>query len=373
MSTESRPLAIDSRDVSLEFTPGVGVFNLTYQVPEGTILGMIGPSGCGKTTTVRLMTGLYRPQRGEMTVLNYRPSDFRADHRERIGYIPQQFVLYPNLTVVENLHFVAALYGMTYRSRVQRMNELLAFVGLGDAHQRMGSQLSGGMQRRLMLAGALMHNPALLFADEPTAGIDPVLRGRFWDYFRKLRNEGRTLFVTTQYVGEAAYCDYVAVMRAGRLITVDTPEGLRRQALGGEIITVTMRDPTQVAAAMAAVRDHAAALGVLEKPNAIERSNETPGKFQIFVDNASDRLPELLHALHTHSLDPDEAEEYQIPYDDIFIKLMNEKDREERAGLQPAQPTRTTTATPRVPPKPVNAPNPKAANPKRKKKPRRKG
>src|SRR5512138_3344850 len=173
--TSARPTAIDSQHVDMIFGKDAVLFDQTYTLPEGTILGMIGPSGCGKTTTVRLALGLLKPQRGNLNVMSRSPSGFRAADRERIGYIPQQFVLYPNLTVAENAQFVASLYGMRTARFKQRLDELLAFVDMSDARHRLGKQLSGGMQRRLMLAGALMHDPALLFADEPTAGIDPVL------------------------------------------------------------------------------------------------------------------------------------------------------------------------------------------------------
>src|SRR5262245_22771496 len=242
----ARPLAIESQHVDMIFGKDAVVFDQTYTLPAGTILAMIGPSGCGKTTTVRLALGLLHPQRGSLSVMSRTPTNFRAADRERIGYIPQQFVLYPNLTVAENAQFVASLYGMRSKHIKERLNQLLEFVELKEARDRLGSQLSGGMQRRLMLVCALMHDPLLLFADEPTAGIDPVLRSRFWDYFRQLRNEGRTLFVTTQYVGEAAYCDYVAVMRKGRLLAVDTPTGLRHRVLGGEIIHLWLNDPARV-------------------------------------------------------------------------------------------------------------------------------
>src|SRR5262245_8666743 len=165
----TRPAIIESHNVDLIFSPDAGVFDLTYTVPEGSILGMIGPSGCGKTTTVRLALGLYTRKRGQLRVFDRDPTTFRASERERIGYIPQQFVLYPSLTVAENADFVASLYGLRSSQIKQRLNELLPFVDLAEARNRLGSQLSGGMQRRLMLAGALMHDPILLFADEPTA------------------------------------------------------------------------------------------------------------------------------------------------------------------------------------------------------------
>ena len=320
--TSARPTAIDSQHVDMIFGKDAGVFDQTYTLPEGTILGMIGPSGCGKTTTVRLALGLLKPQRGNLNVMSRSPSGFRAADRERIGYIPQQFVLYPNLTVAENAQFVASLYGMRTARFKQRLDELLAFVDMSDARHRLGKQLSGGMQRRLMLAGALMHDPALLFADEPTAGIDPVLRGRFWEYFRQLRDEGRTLFVTTQYVGEATYCDYVAVMRKGRLLVVDTPQGLRRRVLGGEIIQLKLADPGRMAAA----------LGALQRFEPVRDVKRVPGSddlLHVTVDDAGEWLPEVLNQLEndsTPSIVVDSAEEFQLSYDDIFIKIMEQEE-----------------------------------------------
>src|SRR4029078_3511966 len=243
MQAKLPPIMVHAEHVEKVFSGDVGVFDLNFEVPTGTIFGMIGPSGCGKTTTVRLMTGLYKPDRGNLTVINRVPSKFSPHDRERLGYMPQHFVLYPNLTVWENLNFVASLYGMGYFKRRKPVEQALEFVELTDARNRLGSQLSGGMQRRLELACTLVHNPLLIFAEEPTAGIDPVLRAKFWEHFRSLRDQGRTLFVTTQYVGEAAYCDMVGVMRAGRLIHVDTPDGLRRKALGGEVIKLVVNAP----------------------------------------------------------------------------------------------------------------------------------
>src|SRR5574338_920773 len=152
----------------------------------------------------------------------------------------QHLTLYPMLTVWENLNFAASLYGLGLFSRRKRLKELLKFVELYDARGRLASRLSGGMQRRLQLACALVHNPLLLFADEPTAGTDPLLRGKFWEHFRSLRDEGHSLFITTQYIGEIEHCDVVGIMRDGRMLYVDTPEGLRRRAFGGDVIRLAV-------------------------------------------------------------------------------------------------------------------------------------
>jgi ABC-2 type transport system ATP-binding protein len=314
--------SIALKDVDRVFSDGVGVFDLSFQVPTGTIFGLIGPSGCGKTTTVRLLTGLYKPDRGTISVLNRTPSKFSPRMRERIGYMPQQFVLYPNLTVWENLNFVASLYGMGYFSRRKQLEYVLDFVELSDARTRLGGQLSGGMQRRLELACALVHNPLLLFADEPTAGIDPVLRGKFWEHFRELRDQGRTLFVTTQYVGEASYCDLVGVLREGRLIHIDTPDGLRRTALGGEVIKLIVEPAQALNAAQ-----------ILQRQDAIKdvrRSRSHPGLIYVYVEDAATTLPIIFEILSAYpDITIQQAQEYVPPFDDIFIQLMEQAEAKE--------------------------------------------
>src|SRR5512141_177378 len=228
---------VEAQDLTKVFGEDIAVQSLNMQVPRGTIFGFVGPSGCGKTTTVRLLTGIYKPTSGTLNVLGKNPADFLDSDREKIGYLIQQFVLYPDLTVWENLNFAASFYGVgIFRGR--HLKRLLDFVELAGDKNKLARDLSGGMKRRLSLAAALVHKPELLFLDEPTAGIDPILRRKFWDYFKELQAEGRTLFITTQYVGEAAFCDLVGVMYKGRLLMVETPENLRKKAFGGEIVSI---------------------------------------------------------------------------------------------------------------------------------------
>jgi ABC-2 type transport system ATP-binding protein len=315
-----RPTVIDVQDVEFTFTQRSGVFGLTFQVPAGTIFGLIGPSGCGKTTTVRLLNGLYQPERGSVRVLDHRENRFTTRTRERIGYMPQQFVLYPNLTVWENLNFVASLYGLGYMRRRKQLQQLLEFVELTDVRNRLAGKLSGGMQRRLLLACSLVHNPALLFADEPTVGIDPVLRAKFWDSFHMLRDQGHTLFITTQYVSEAAYCDLVGVMRAGRLIYFDTPEGLRQQAMQGEIIKLVVTPKRVIDAARL----------IYPRPDVheIRQDHAHPGMLYVYVASAAEMIPTLVTLLEEHpGITVEQAEEYQLPFDDIFIALMEKADQ----------------------------------------------
>lgn len=315
----ARPPIVELRDVSLTFGEQVGVEDVSLAVPAGTILGLIGPSGSGKTTTVRLCTGVYKPQRGSVRVLGETPGRGNRRLRERIGYVPQLFTLYPNLTVWENLNFVASLYGLPYRGRRRRLADILEFVELAPAGGRLGRNLSGGMQRRLSLACALVHNPALIFADEPTAGIDPVLRNKFWEHFRDLRSQGRTLFVTTQYVGEVANCDLVGVMREGRLVLLDTPEGLRRTALGGEVVRLVVEPAGEREAAQALLRHSSVA--------DVRRSRGEPGTLFATVARSGEALPALLAMLgELPGVTVRTAEEYQPPFDDILVSLLQQEE-----------------------------------------------
>ena len=221
---------------------GQGVRDLDIRVPQGTVVGFIGPSGSGKTTAVRLLTGLLSPDSGRVRVLGKDPTRFDPETRSRIGYLPQTSALYPALSVRENLDFAAALYGLVGKRRQAARERVLDFVELGSARDNKVAEISGGMRRRVGLAVALMHEPELLFLDEPTAGLDPILRKTVWDHLSELRAEGRTLIVTTQYVGEAAYCDYIAMLAEGEMIEWGAPEDLRRRAYGGELVDVVFTE-----------------------------------------------------------------------------------------------------------------------------------
>jgi ABC-2 type transport system ATP-binding protein len=219
---------------------------LTFAVPWGQILGIIGPSGSGKTTTVRMMLGMYRPTSGKIQLFGRNPWRLRHGDKERIGYMPQEFILYPDLTVEENLRLAASLYGVPWWEARRRLREVLPFVELADARRQRVADLSGGMRRRLSLAATLMHNPDFLVLDEPTSGIDPIVRTSIWEGLRDARDGGKTFVVTTHYVSEAEHCDLVILIDAGRIIATGTPAELRRA--GGRGGTCSMcisprRDP----------------------------------------------------------------------------------------------------------------------------------
>lgn len=303
---------VETYDLHKAFGEEIAVQSLNMQVPRGTIFGFIGPSGCGKTTTVRLLTGYYKPTSGEVMVLGKTPANFSKSDQAKIGYLIQQFVLYPELTVWENLNFAASFYGVS-PFRYKRLNKLLDFVELADDKNKLARNLSGGMKRRLSLAASLVHNPELLFLDEPTAGIDPILRRKFWDYFKELQTEGHSLFITTQYVGEAAYCDLVGVMYEGKLLMIETPQGLLRQAFGGDVIGIrTSEEPRS------------------EQRHALEKLPFVHGKvkvindfeYEIIVDDASLAIPSLMEWHQGQGLNVETIEQKFPPFDDVFVKLI---------------------------------------------------
>src|SRR4051812_43892496 len=233
-----RDLTVVMHDVSRTFDDRVVVRGIDLTVPRGTILGVIGPSGAGKTTTIRMLTGALVPSSGEISVHGRAPKRFSRRDRERIGYMPQTFTLYEDLTAGENVDFVASLFGMLWRRRRRRVREVLRIVELWDVRGRRAGHLSGGMQRRLELACALVHEPELIILDEPTAGLDPLLRGSIWDELHRQRDAGRTLIVTTQHVSEAEECDTVAMIVGGRIIALAAPDDLRRTATNGDLLDI---------------------------------------------------------------------------------------------------------------------------------------
>jgi ABC-2 type transport system ATP-binding protein len=304
-----RMAAVTIEGASKRFGDDVAVDDVTLSVAEGTIVGIIGPSGAGKSTLVRLMTGALVPTEGEIRVMGEDPPRFRRQTRERIGYMPQSFALYPDLTARENVDFVASLFGLLWWRRRRRTRDVLELVDLWSVRDRRAADLSGGMQRRLELASALVHDPTIAFLDEPTAGIDPLLRATIWRELGRLRDEGRTLLVTTQYVNEAEACDAVLLISDGRVVAVGTPEELRRAAMGGDLVTIETHEPVDAS--------------ILREIGDVRRLEQRgPTEIRATVTDASATLPDLVEAITSRGGEVATATESRPSFDEVFAVLV---------------------------------------------------
>ncbi len=309
-------LVIDARNLEKSFGETPVLRDLSLQVRKGEIYGLIGPSGSGKSTTVHLLCGHLEPSGGEVTVLGETPTRFNRRTRRRIGYMPQGFILNLDLTVRQNLSFAAGLYGLWWWPARKRIREVLKLVELGRARRQKARSISGGMQRRLALAAAIVHDPWLLFADEPTANLDPILRTKLWDHFRGMSAEGRTLFITTQYIDEAENCDRVGLIYDGTLIAEGRPEELRRSAFGGDIVDIQLES-----ASTQCVDAVATAPGVLD----VEAWRD--GRLRLTVEDADRAVPMLVSSLEQAGATVVSAAPYQPTFDSVFIRLIEEHGR----------------------------------------------
>ncbi len=239
--------AVETEELTRVFGDLVAVDRLTFAVRRPEILGLVGPDGAGKTTTLRMLAGVLPPTSGRARVLGFVLPGQAERVKAHIGYMPQRFSLYADLTVEENLSFFAEIYRVPRLERTRRMEELLQFARLSAFRKRRAGYLSGGMKQKLALACTLIHRPELLLLDEPTTGVDPVARREFWSILYHLLSQGRTILVSTPYMDEAERCSRVAFLSRGRLLRVGTPAELKA-AYPYELLEVHAR-PLEEAAA----------------------------------------------------------------------------------------------------------------------------
>jgi len=224
--------AIKTDNLTKRFGPLTAVDGLNLSVARGELFGLVGSDGAGKTTAMRMLVGIMDPSAGEAWVMGRQMVREAEALKDDIGYMSQRFGLYPDLTVLENIHFYADIYGLSSQGRVEKIDRLLAFSNLTPFKKRQAGNLSGGMKQKLGLACALIHTPKVLFLDEPTNGVDPVSRRDFWRILYQLLQEGVTIFVTTAYLDEADRCNRVGLIHKGKLLACDTPDRLRRLMKG---------------------------------------------------------------------------------------------------------------------------------------------
>ena len=241
--------AIRAEHLSKAFDGMKAVDDLTLQVAEGEIFGLVGPDGAGKTTTMRLLTGIMDPSGGDAWVAGHHIVGESEALKEKIGYMSQRFGLYPDLSVLENIHFYADIYGEPRRGRQAKVDRLLEFSNLAPFKRRLAGNLSGGMKQKLGLACALIHTPQILFLDEPTNGVDPVSRRDFWRILYQLLRQKVTIFVSTAYLDEAERASRVGLIHHGRLLACGSPDEVKRM-MRGAIWEIRCDQPRKAAAAL---------------------------------------------------------------------------------------------------------------------------
>jgi ABC-2 type transport system ATP-binding protein len=222
--------AVEVRDLTVRFGDFTAVNKVTFSVNRGEIFGFLGANGAGKTTTIRVLCGLLRPTEGFVRVAGIGFEQGEKMINSKVGYMSQKFTLYNDLTVEENLDFTAALRKMDPVLYKKRRAELFELISFDRPMNSKVADLSGGVKQQVSLAASLLHDPEIVFLDEPTAGVTPASRARFWSLIRKIADSGKTVFVTTHYMDEAEQCGRIALMRTGELIALDSPEGLKMAA-----------------------------------------------------------------------------------------------------------------------------------------------
>jgi len=274
---------IEARSLRRDFKKTHAVDGLDLSIDRGELFGIVGPDGAGKTTSLRLLAGLLQVSGGEATILGYDLQHEAERIKPHVGYMAQQFSLYTELSVLENLQFFAELFDVSPQDYAERTRHLLTFAGLLEFKDRRAVYLSGGMQKKLALACTLIHQPDILLLDEPTTGVDPISRREFWNILTDLHIEGTTILVSTPYMDEADRCSRVALMYGGRIIECSNPQQIRGK-LEGKLIELR---PDDWQSAMQLVRQ-------IEGVNEVE----TYGKsLHILVDSGQRRLPEIESAM----------------------------------------------------------------------------
>ncbi len=235
--------AIDAQHVQLTYADGTeAVRDVSMEIPEGEFFGFLGANGAGKTTTIKVLVTLLQPTGGSVSVNGHDVEIEPRAVRESIGYMAQETSIDPELTARENVRFACEAYGVSTDGRGERINELLDLVDLADVADKQAKDFSGGMKKRLDVATALVHEPPIVFLDEPTTGLDPKARNRLWEYFERINERGTTVFLTTQYLEEAdQLCDRLSVIRDGEIVASGSPDELKAR-VGGAVLDIEFAD-----------------------------------------------------------------------------------------------------------------------------------
>ncbi|HWM94177.1 MAG TPA: ABC transporter ATP-binding protein [Thermoanaerobaculia bacterium] len=302
--------AVQVEELTRKYGEFVAVDRVSFSVAKSEVFGFLGPNGAGKTTTIKMLTGLVPPTSGNGHVAGY---DIRTERRQikrHIGYMSQLFSLYADLTVEENIGFFSGLYSVPRARRAERRDWALEMAGLADQRRRLTGELSLGWKQRLALGCAVLHEPPVLFLDEPTSGVDPISRRSFWDLIYTLASGGTTVFVTTHYMEEAEYCDRLALMNRGKLIALDTPARLR-EAFRQPLLEVRTDKGAEASRA-------------LEGTPGILDAGLFGRALHVTVQPGSDVQEEIRRRLAEHGIQVESIEEISPSLEDIFISRIEE-------------------------------------------------
>jgi len=306
--------AILVENLTKSFNGFKAVDSISLEVSEGEVFGLLGPNGAGKTTTIKILVTLLKPTSGKAFVAGYDVVKRAEEVRKRIGVVFQEPTLDLELTAVENLDFHGRLYGMDGRSRRRRIKEVLELVGLEDKANVLVKNFSGGMQRRLEIARGLMHEPEILFLDEPTLGLDVQTRRRIWEYIESLKESGVTVVITTHYIEEAErLCDRVAIIDLGRIIAIGSPNKLRK-LVGGDLITLEVDGNVNFSDFNISIA---------------EKVTVRNGIVEMTVKNGEEAIPLIIESLQSKGVKIKSVSLRRPTLEDVFVSLTGRRIRDE--------------------------------------------
>ena len=296
--------AVEAEDLTKSFGDLVAVDHLNLSIRQGEVFAFLGPNGSGKTTTIRMLCGIITPTSGVGRVLGFDIATQSESIKARIGYMSQRFALYEDLTVRENLEFYAGVYQVSGARRTERIDQLIGMAGLTGRERQLSAQLSGGWKQRLALGCAIVHEPPLLFLDEPTAGVDPVSRRSFWTLIYGLARDGVTIFLTTHYIDEAEHADRVALMLNGHMVALASPRELRDTGLSGTLLEVEAEPAVD-------------ALDVLPTVSGVKEVTLYGTLLHVLVDGLSAEA--VASALRDHSINVTGVRTIKPSLEDVFV------------------------------------------------------
>lgn len=304
--SRSTQYAVHTEDLTKAFNHFVAVDHISFTVARGGIFGFLGPNGSGKTTTIRMLLGLLKPTAGQATILGYDCQRQTEQVRRRAGYMSQRFSLYGDLTVAENLAFYGRTYGVAGRRFAERKAFVLEMAGLGGRERELARNLSGGWKQRLALGAAILHEPEILFLDEPTAGVDPVSRRQFWELLYTMADGGATIFVTTHYMDEAEQCQALAFIHRGHIVAQGSPAEIKAQQMRGQVLEVACR-PTELA------------LPALKKLGLFEEVALYGARIHAVAENIVELVPQIEAALVAAGVSVEQMLVIPPSLEDVFI------------------------------------------------------